>query len=197
MAPSVTAVQDLTEMLRRKALPAAKGELDALLAFAKSNGFSDNSLNLWDVAFWSERLRENRYEYEEEALRPYFPLEGVLQGLFSLAERLFQVKIVAADGEAEVWSPDVRFFHVLEKSTGKRLASFFLDPYSRPAEKRGGAWMDVCLQRSRALNTQPVAYLTCNGSPPVGDKPSLMTFSEVETLFHGKRMCLTPHLFRE
>jgi oligopeptidase A len=185
MAPSVTAVSELTEMLRSRSLPAAQQELADLTAFAKSKGFQDSQLNLWDVPFWSERLRESKYEYEEEALRPYFPLDSVLKGLFSLAERLFQVKIVAADGEAEVWNEDVRFFHVLEASSGRRIASFFLDPFSRPANKRGGAWMDVCLQKSRALNRTPVAYLTCNGSPPVGDQPSLMTFGEVETLFHG------------
>jgi oligopeptidase A len=78
----------------------------------------------------------------------------------------------------------VRYFRIKEESTGDVIAYFYLDPYSRPSEKRGGAWMDVCLGRSRVMHRIPVAYLTCNGSPPVGDKPSLMTFREVETLFH-------------
>ena len=83
----------------------------------------------------------------------------------------------------QVWHPDVQFFHLEEQ--GKRIASFYLDPYSRPENKRGGAWMADCVGKSRAVgNMTPVAYLTCNGSPPVGDAPSLMTFSEVETLFH-------------
>ena len=84
----------------------------------------------------------------------------------------------------QVWHPDVQFFHLEESTTGNKLASFYLDPYSRPADKRGGAWMADCVGKSRALqHDTPVAYLTCNGSPPVGDLPSLMTFSEVETLF--------------
>lgn len=185
MAPSVESVLELTEMLRQRSYPAAQEELKTLLEFAKSKGFEESAFSLWDIAYWSERLREAKYEFEEEQLRPYFPLESVQTGLYSLAERLFSVKIEAADGEVEVWHPDVRFFHVKEAATGERLASFFLDPYSRPGEKRGGAWMDVCLQKSRAMNHLPVAYLTCNGSPPVGDTPSLMTFGEVETLFHG------------
>jgi len=100
-------------------------------------------------------------------------------------ERIFNVEVKAADGEVEVWNEDVSFYNVYDKATEKHIASFFLDPYSRPADKRGGAWMDVCIQKSEAMNRDiPVAYLTCNGSPPVGDKPSLMTFREVETLFH-------------
>jgi oligopeptidase A len=185
MAPTVASVLQLSEMLREKAYPSAEQELGALLAFARAQGFQGERLQVWDVPFWSERLRESKYGYEEEQLRPYFPLENVLTGLFSLAERLFSVKIEAADGQAEVWCPDVRFFNVREAATGAHIASFYLDPYSRPAEKRGGAWMNICLQKSRAMQRIPVAYLVCNGSPPVADKPSLMTFSEVQTLFHG------------
>jgi hypothetical protein len=81
-----------------------------------------------------------------------------------------------------------RFFKVFDKSSGKHIASFFLDPYSRPEDKRGGAWMDVCIGKSEAVNRDvPVAYLVCNGSPPVGQKPSLMTFNEVETLVRGQK----------
>ena len=113
----------------------------------------------------------------------------VLEGLFALVGRLFGVRVEAADGDAPVWHSDVRFFRVLDES-GKRIAGFYLDPYSRPSEKRGGAWMDECVGRSRLLGPGgddvrlPVAYLVCNGTPPVGSRPSLMTFSEVETLFH-------------
>lgn len=183
MAPNVESVLALTDLLAEKAIPAAKADMENLKIFAKANGQSEE-LALWDVPYWSERLREKKYEYEEEQLREYFPLESVLHGLFGLVERLFDVSVVAADGEAEVWHETVRFFKIKDNATGEHIASFFLDPYSRPAEKRGGAWMDVCLQKSKVLNRKPVAYLVCNGSPPVGDKPSLMTFSEVETLFH-------------
>jgi oligopeptidase A len=105
--------------------------------------------------------------------------------MFSLVKRLFNIEVCAADGDAQVWHPDVRFFKVFDVETDKHIASFFLDPYSRPEDKRGGAWMDVCVGKSEAVQRDvPVAYLTCNGSPPVGEKPSLMTFREVETLFH-------------
>lgn len=183
MADSVQAVMDLTEMLRAKAMPAAVKELAELKAFALTQGFTGD-MALWDVPYWSERLREQQYEFEEEELRSYFALPAVLDGLFALAHRLFGVTIEAADGQAQVWSEEVRFFHIKDDATNEVIASFFLDPYSRPAEKRGGAWMDVCLGKSQVLSRIPVAYLTCNGSPPVGAKPSLMTFREVETLFH-------------
>jgi oligopeptidase A len=113
----------------------------------------------------------------------------VLDGLFALAERLFGVRFVPADGEAPVWHPDVRFFRVYD-AQGADVAAFYLDPYSRPAEKRGGAWMDECVGRSSLLAADnqairlPVAYLICNQTPPVDGKPSLMTFQEVKTLFH-------------
>jgi len=183
MARSVEEVMQLTEMLRSRAMPFAQKEMDDLRAFAKSQGCM-GELALWDIPFWSERLRENQYEFSEEELRPYFPLPAVLDGLFSLANRLFGVTITAADGQAQVWHPDVKFFNIHDSKTGEHIASFYLDAYSRPSEKRGGAWMDVCLGKSKVLQRIPVAYLTCNGSPPVGQQPSLMTFREVETLFH-------------
>ncbi len=188
MAPDVAAVEALQQKLRDASYATAVRELDELRAFARAHGETNELMN-WDVAFWSERLREERYAYSEEELRPYFPLPRVLEGLFGLAERLFGVRIRAADGEAPVWHPDVRFFRVSD-AAGAPLAAFYLDPYSRPAEKRGGAWMDECVGRSRLFRDVsgaprlPVAYLVCNQTPPVGDTPSLMTFSEVETLFH-------------
>ncbi len=109
-------------------------------AFAKAQG-QEEEMTLWDIPYWSERLREQQYGYEEEALRVYFPLEGVLNGLFGLAERLFGVTVEAADGQAEVWHESVRFFNIRDKSSGEHIASFYLDPFSRPAEKNGGAWM--------------------------------------------------------
>jgi oligopeptidase A len=183
MADSVEAVSALTELLRERAYPAAQAELAELTAFAAAAG-GPEKLELWDVPFWSERQAESRFGFTEEELRPYFALPNVLGGLFGLCERLYGVQIVPADGEAEVWNEDVLFFKVVDTTSSEHIASFFLDPYARPADKRGGAWMDVCVGKSRVLNRKPVAYLTCNGSPPVGGKPSLMTFAEVTTLFH-------------
>ena len=171
-------------MLREKALPAAKKELEVLTEFAKSNGFDGESLALWDVPYWSERQSEKLFWFEEEELRPYFALPNVLSGLFGLCSRIFDVRIEEAKGDAPVWHPDVQFFKVLDGPTGEHLASFYLDPYARPEDKRGGAWMGTCVGSSKVLDRKPVAYLTCNGSPPVDGKPSLMTFNEVTTLFH-------------
>jgi len=189
MAGAVDRVQDLLEELLAASSEAGKREFDELNAFAAEHpefGAVDaDGLKHWDVGFWSERLREDRYDVDAEALRPYFPLPRVLEGLFALANRLFAVTIEAADGDAPIWHEDVRFFRIVDES-GAQTAAFYLDPYSRPAEKRGGAWMDDCVGRSAAFETLrlPVAYLVCNGTPPVEDQPSLMTFREVETLFH-------------
>jgi oligopeptidase A len=189
MASSVDEVRELTDMVAEKAVPSAKRELAEITEFAKENGGDEyagmSKLEPWDVTFWSERLKEVKFDMTDEELRPYFALPAVLDGMFSLLSRIFDVEVKAADGEVEVWNKDVRFFKIFDNATGKHIASFFLDPYSRPADKRGGAWMDVCIGKSEAMNRDiPVAYLTCNGSPPVGDQPSLMTFREVETLFH-------------
>jgi oligopeptidase A len=182
MAPSVAAVEKMLEELRSASLPAAERDLEELRALARESGAPEaDDLRPWDVAFWAERLRERRYAYTDEELRPYFPLPRVLDGLFALVRRLFGLTIRPADGETTVWSPDVRFFRIFDERGGE-IAAFFLDPYSRPAEKRGGAWMDECV--GRAPGRRPVAYLVCNQAPPVDGKPSLMTFDEVNTLFH-------------
>jgi oligopeptidase A len=187
MAPGVAAVDKLLGELRSAALPRARGELDELTAYAREKTGDDAmTLSLWDIAFWAERLREERYAYSDEELRPYFSLPRVLEGLFATAKRLFEVDIRPADGEVPVWDPSVRFFRVID-AAGREVAAFYLDPYSRPANKRGGAWMDGALSRKRRSDRSvrlPVAYLVCNMTPPVGDKPALMTFREVETLFH-------------
>jgi oligopeptidase A len=187
MARKVDAVETLLGDLRRACRLRAEADLAELTAFARAEtGDAALELRHWDVAFWAERLRERRYDYNDEALRPYFPLPAVLDGLFALARRLFGVAITAADGEEPVWHPDVRFFRVADES-GTPVAAFFLDPYSRPAEKRGGAWVAGCLERKRREDGSvrlPIAYVVCNQSPPVDGAPSLMTFREVETLFH-------------
>ena len=188
MADSVASVEELLEELRAAALPRALQELEELRSCARRHGAPEaDELKPWDVSFWAERLRQESFELDSEALRPYFPLDNVLQGLFSLCGRLFSIKIVADTGSAPLWHTDVQHFHVLDASSGEPLAAFYLDPFSRPGSKRGGAWMDECLGRSvnKAGETVlPVAYLICNQSPPVGNTPSLMTFEEVETLFH-------------
>jgi oligopeptidase A len=189
MAGSVAEVEQLLDELRAAAYPVAERELVELQAIASRHGAPEaGDFKPWDVAYWAEKLRQESFELDSEALRPWFPLEQVLQGLFGLCQRLFDIRIVSTDpGEAPTWHADVRYFRVLDGASGEPLAAFYLDPFSRPGSKRGGAWMDECLGRSRTRAGEPVlpvAYLICNQSPPVGDTPSLMTFEEVETLFH-------------
>ncbi len=184
MAADVDAVQKMFDDLLGASMEAGRAELNEITDLAHRNGF-DGDLAHWDVGFWSERLREERYDFTDEELRPYFSLERVLDGLFSLCHKLFGITVTAANGKAPVWHDDVRFFEVFNEQD-KHIAGFYLDPYSRPENKRGGAWMDDCIARSiTPTETRlPVAHLICNGTPPVGDTPSLMTFREVETLFH-------------
>lgn len=190
MAPNVEAVEALLEELRHASYDAAVQDLEALKAFAASKGAAEASdLKHWDISFWAERQREEQFAFSDEELRPYFPLPQVLDGLFALVKRLFGITVTVADGQAPVWHEDVRYFQIADEM-GTSIAYFYLDPYSRPAEKRGGAWMDDCIGRAKIaengklMTRLPVAYLVCNQTPPVDGKPSLMTFSEVETLFH-------------
>jgi oligopeptidase A len=190
MAPDVEAVEKLMEELRRASYDAAIKDLEELKAFAAAKGAAEaNDLKHWDISFWAERQREEKFAFSAEELRPYFPLPQVLDGLFGLVKRLFGITVTAADGQAPVWHEDVRYFQIADE-TDTPIAYFYLDPYSRPAEKRGGAWMDECIGRAKITENGttttrlPVAYLVCNQTPPVDGKPSLMTFNEVETLFH-------------
>ena len=177
MAHETGEVLDFLRRLAQVSRPAARRE------FAELEAFAGRPLAAWDVAYWSERLKRERLQVSEEELRPYFPLPRVLAGLFTVASRLYGIRIVARP-DAETYHPDVRYFDVLERD-GTPRAGFFLDLYARP-RKRGGAWMDECVGRIRlgTASALPVAYLVCNFSPPGGDRPSLLTHYEVLTLFH-------------
>jgi oligopeptidase A len=184
MAPDVAAVEKMNKELSAAAFHHMVQDYKDLEALARQSGETE-PLCHWDLAYWSERLREQKFDYTDDQLRPYFPLPKVLEGLFGVVERLFEVRIEEArEVNAHKWHKDVQFFNVIRE--GKHIASFYLDPYSRPEEKRGGAWMNTCKDR-RWLHGKlhlPVVHLVCNGTPPVGETPSLMSFSEVETLFH-------------
>jgi len=182
MARSVDEVTGFLRDLSRRAKPQAEKELAELRAFAKEQGVK--ALNPWDISFWSERMREARYSISEEELRPWFPAEKVINGMFAIVEKLFAIRITPRDGVA-LWHNDARFYDVFD-AEGEQLASFYLDMYARTG-KRGGAWMDDCLGRVRHTDgslQKPVAYLTCNFAPPAGGKPGLLTHDEVVTLFH-------------
>ena len=177
MAKSSKQVLSFLEDLARRCRPAAREEFSGLEEFA------GRKLNAWDMAFYGERLQESRFKVSQEALRPYFPLPKVLDGLFALTQRLYGVR-VRVRGDVSVWHPSVRFYDLLG-ADGRAVAGFFLDPYSR-TEKRNGAWMDECVI-AKALpsgTALPVAQLVCNFTAPVGAQPSQLTHNEVITLFH-------------
>ncbi|SDO48835.1 oligopeptidase A . Metallo peptidase. MEROPS family M03A [Halomonas shengliensis] len=181
MAESPAEVQAFLEDLARRAVPQAREEYAELEAFARER-LGMGELAPWDVGYASEKLREERHAINEEQLRPYFPAPRVVDGLFRVVERLFGVTF-AEDESAPRYHPDVRFFRILEQ--GEPIAGFYLDLYAREG-KRGGAWMDECRVRrheGEALQL-PVAYLTCNFTRPVGERPALLTHDEVTTLFH-------------
>lgn len=183
MAESPAQVLDFLQDLARRAKPQAEKELAELKAFAQSE-YQHSDLQAWDVAYYSEKLKQARYAISDEQLRPYFPETKVVPGLFAVIEKLFGMTVRERAG-VDVWHPDVRFYDIFDSSGGLR-GSFYLDLYAR-AKKRGGAWMDDCRGR-RILSTgelqSPVAYLTCNFNKPVGGKPALFTHDEVVTLFH-------------
>ncbi len=177
MAKSSQQVLGFLDDLAQRCKPAARQE------FSDLEEFAGRKLNAWDVAYYRERLQESRFRVSQEALRPYFPLPRVLQGLFSLVQRLYGVS-VRENPSASVWHASVRYYDLLDAG-GRPVAGFFLDPYSR-SEKRSGAWMDECVI-AKSLPTGvaiPVAQLVCNFTAPVGDAPSLLTHDEVTTLFH-------------
>jgi oligopeptidase A len=182
MADSPDQVIAFLDDLARRARPYAEKDWAQLRAFA-ANELGLAQLAPWDVAYASEKLRQKRYAFSENEVKQYFPERVVLHGLFRVTETLFGVSI--KPDTAETWHPDVRFFRV-ENADGNLVAQFYLDLYAREG-KRGGAWMDDARSRRKrgdgSLQT-PVAYLTCNFSAPVGDKPACFTHDEVITLFH-------------
>jgi oligopeptidase A len=184
MASDVPAVEKMFDELKTAAEPFSKKEFQEVKDLAMNSGQTE-ALRQWDWSFWSERLREKQFDYTDDQLRPYFQLPMVLNGLFSLAGNLFDVFIEMETEAFPAWHPDVRLFRV-KNMTGDLLASFYLDPFSRPQEKRGGAWMNECLNRMlvNGKTRLPVIHICLNSTPPIGETPSLMSFREVETLFH-------------
>jgi len=188
MAETPGSVLAFLDSLAEQARPAAQKQYVALQEFAGSQG-AGLPLDAWDVAYWSERYRQAELHLSDEELKPYFPLDHMLDALFYTSEALFGIHPVA-DETVDTWHPDVRFYW-LEDRQGRRFAGLYMDMFARK-DKRGGAWMDACLSR-RKLETGlqlPVAYLTCNFAPPVAEQPCLMTHDDVQTLFHEFGHCL-------
>ena len=190
---TLTSANDLLEDLRSRSFDAAKKEHAELEAFA------GKALSHWDTAYYAEKLKKEKYSFDEEETRQYLELDAVLRGLFGVCDRLFGVQIAQVEPDAvgaQVWDPQVRVFEV--RRDGAAVGYFFLDPFARPSEKKGGAWMNGAIGRSRAMASAstpnavrlPVAILVCNQGEPIVDSktgavtPSLMTFDQCTTLFH-------------
>ena len=183
MAESTEQVEQFLQDLAQHSLANAKQDYQELEVFAQQE-FGVAELAAWDLTYYSEKLKQQRYAISDEQLRPYFPEPQVVQGLFNVVQTLFGLRIEEQENQ-DTWHPQVRYF-VISDNNGDVRGSFFLDLYARTG-KRGGAWMAECAVR-RVTETQelqlPVAYLTCNFNKPVGDKPALFTHDEVLTLFH-------------
>jgi oligopeptidase A len=190
MADSPKQVIDFLEELAEKSLPQAQQDLVELTAFAKEQ-YGVQKLFPWDVGYYSEKMRQHAYDLSQEEVRQYFPAPKVLSGLFAVVEKLYGLQIAEVD-DFDSWHEDVRFFQITDKD-GILRGKFYIDLYARP-KKRGGAWMDDCVGRKKRADGSvqiPVAYLTCNFTPPAGNftppagnDPALLTHDEVLTLFH-------------
>ncbi|PSV20088.1 oligopeptidase A [Photobacterium leiognathi] len=183
MAESTEQVLGFLNDLADRAKPQGEREVAELRDYAR-NEFGVETLEPWDFAYYSEKLKQHRYSISDEELRPYFPEKKVVAGLFEVLKRVFGLEIKQRDG-VEVWHESVKFYDIFDNK-GTLRGSFYLDLYARE-HKRGGAWMDECVVRRTRIDGSlqtPVAYLTCNFNRPVGDKPALFTHNEVVTLFH-------------
>lgn len=183
MAETPNEVLAFLRDLIARAKPVAQRELEELRDFARSE-LGLEALESWDVAYASEKLRLARYALDEEQLKAYFPLPSVMDGMFALAGKLYGITVEPAREPVDVWHPDVRYCEVRD-ANGMPVAGVYLDLYARSG-KRGGAWMDVCRARFRDGDgvQLPIAFLTCNFAMPSGERPSLLTHDDVQTLFH-------------
>ena len=180
MADTPQQVIDFLENLAKKAKPYAAQDKLELEAYAKQLGIND--MQAWDVAYVSEKLREDKYAFSDLEVKQYFPEAKVMAGLFKVVETIFGVFVKKTS--APTWHKDAHFYEITRQD-GTLIGQFYLDLYARN-NKRGGAWMDEAITRRIVDNklTTPVAYLTCNFSAPVGGKPALFTHDEVITMFH-------------
>lgn len=181
MADNPDAVMEFLQQLAAQSLPQAEAEWHELEEFARQHS-GLTALEAWDVGYYSEKLRQSRYQVSQEDIRPYLPVNRVLPGLFEVVRRLYGIDIREVM-TFDTYHPSVKLFELVNGEDV--IARFYLDLYAR-AHKRGGAWMDNCRVRRQSSDGLqiPVAYLVCNFTPPVGDKPALLTHTELTTLFH-------------
>lgn len=182
MAKKPEDVREFLNNLAKKSLPQAHKDLEELGQFAHHE-YGLEQLEAWDISYYSEKMRQHCYDLSQEEVKSYFPVNKVLTGLFSVVKKLYGLHISEINN-FDRYHSDLRFFEIKDKDNTLR-GRFYLDLYAR-AKKQGGAWMDDCVGR-RKINHKiqiPVAYLTCNFTPPAGKTPALLTHDEVITLFH-------------
>ncbi|WP_180042087.1 MULTISPECIES: M3 family metallopeptidase [unclassified Acinetobacter] len=179
MAPDVETVDKFLVDLAEHARTPASKEIAELKTIAIQDGILE--LQPWDTGYYSEKLKQQQFNLSQESLKPYFPAPKILQGLFSIVNRLYGINIV--EREAPVWHPDARYFELEDQ--GKVVGGFYFDLYARSG-KRGGAWMSGFRSRMQTRQglQKPICYMVCNFTPAVGDQPALLTHDEVNTLFH-------------
>ncbi len=182
MASDTSEVLDFLGHLAERSRPMAEQEIAEITAFARDQD-GLHTLEAWDLPYYAERLRQHKHAISQEDLRPYFPAPRVIEGMFAVVQRLYGLQISAREG-VETWHQDVGFYEIRDAG-GQLRGQFYMDLYARP-HKRGGAWMDECRTRKHYgdVKQTPVAYLTCNFTPPVAGQPALLTHNEVTTLFH-------------
>ena len=182
MAKQPEEVMNFLEDLADKSWRQARKDFADLQSFAKQyHGI--NNLQSWDLTYYSEKMRQHFYQLSQEEVKAYFPITRVLPGLFAVVEKLYGLQI-SEISDFDSWHPDVRFFQIHDEF-GVLRGKFYFDLYAR-TKKRGGAWMDDCVGRKK-INDQiqtPIAYLTCNFTPPTSTEPSLLSHDDVTTLFH-------------
>nr|XP_003699258.2 PREDICTED: probable cytosolic oligopeptidase A isoform X1 [Megachile rotundata] len=187
MAASVENVYNVLDNLLETAYPAQQYEINTLKTFAKENGLKE-TLQQWDVAYWGRKQLHSTCKYKEEDLKNYFPLPRVLSGIFGLIEFLFNVKIVESK-KSDVWHKDVRYFDAfdLKQSDSVPIGSFYLDPYAREDEKvpisQNDGYLVTMQNKSKISDTKPLAALVFNFQPSLGDRPSLLSLRDLQTLF--------------
>ncbi|GAB4393396.1 MAG: oligopeptidase A [Gammaproteobacteria bacterium] len=169
--------------LARRSKAQAQRDYKLLCKFVRET-YHQEELQAWDIAYYSEKLRQQQYAISQEDLRPYFPEHQVLEGMFTIIKRLYGMTVHECF-DVDVWHKDVKFFNIFDAQNNLR-GQVYMDLYARPG-KRGGAWMDECVQRMRFGDGHvqtPVAYVNCNFSGPTAEKPALFTHEEVLTIFH-------------
>ena len=183
MLKDVDHVRSFMAELSGPSLPAARKNVEEVLAFARANGFAENELKPWDFSYWAEKLRVARYDLSDEELKPYFRLENCIDAVLGLATRLYGLQFTERK-DIPVYHDDVKVFDVKDAS-GRHMALFYCDFFPRES-KRGGAWMTEFRGQSirGGVELRPFISIVCNFSKPTKDAPSLLTHDELTTFLH-------------